>query len=173
MSNVRVLVGTRKGTFIMTSDANIMTSDAKRNRWDISGPHFAGWEIYHLKAAFTQLLVEAVNLGISREYIQRILAVIHAPKTPGTGREDGTNQTGATVHSTQTPCLESGEHISERELEVLRLMARGASNHEIAEQLVITVGTVKSHINHIFVKLDAHNRTEAVARARGLGLIDF
>jgi photosystem II stability/assembly factor-like uncharacterized protein len=44
MSNIRVLVGTRKGAFIMTSDA-------KRNRWDISGPHFAGWEIYHLKGS--------------------------------------------------------------------------------------------------------------------------
>ena len=41
MSGVRVLVGTRKGAFILTSDA-------KRERWDISGPHFAGWEIYHL-----------------------------------------------------------------------------------------------------------------------------
>ena len=69
--------------------------------------------------------------------------------------------------------LESGEQLSERELEVLRLMARGASNQEIAEQLVITVGTVKSHINHILGKLEAHNRTEAVARARGLGLLEI
>jgi BNR/Asp-box repeat len=44
MSGVRVLVGTRKGGFVFTSDA-------KRQRWDISGPHFAGWEIYHLKGS--------------------------------------------------------------------------------------------------------------------------
>src|SRR5512132_2228849 len=44
MSGVRVLVGTRKGAFILTSDA-------KRERWDISSPHFAGWEIYHLKGS--------------------------------------------------------------------------------------------------------------------------
>src|SRR5262244_549002 len=44
MSGERVLVGTRKGAFILTSDA-------KRERWDISGPHFAGWEIYHLKGS--------------------------------------------------------------------------------------------------------------------------
>jgi photosystem II stability/assembly factor-like uncharacterized protein len=44
MSGVRVLVGTRKGAFILSSDG-------KRQRWDISGPHFAGWEIYHLKAS--------------------------------------------------------------------------------------------------------------------------
>ena len=48
-------------------------------------------------------------------------------------------------------------------------MACAATNQEIAEQLVITVGTVKSHVNHILRKLDAHNRTEAVARARRLG----
>jgi photosystem II stability/assembly factor-like uncharacterized protein len=44
MSEVRVLVGTRKGAFILTSDG-------KRERWDVSGPHFAGWEIYHLKGS--------------------------------------------------------------------------------------------------------------------------
>jgi photosystem II stability/assembly factor-like uncharacterized protein len=44
MSEVRVLVGTRKGAFILTSDA-------RRHRWDVSGPHFGGWEIYHLKGS--------------------------------------------------------------------------------------------------------------------------
>ena len=44
MSNVRVLVGTRKGAFILTSDG-------KRENWDVSGPHFAGWEIYHVKGS--------------------------------------------------------------------------------------------------------------------------
>ena len=57
--------------------------------------------------------------------------------------------------------------------EVLHLIAQGATNREISEQLVITVGTVKSHINHILGKLDAHNRTEAVARARVLGLLEI
>ena len=44
MSSVRVLVGTRKGAFVLTSDG-------KRERWDVSGPHFTGWEIYHLKGS--------------------------------------------------------------------------------------------------------------------------
>jgi len=56
---------------------------------------------------------------------------------------------------------------------VLRLMAQGATNQAIAQQLVITVGTVKSHINHILGKLDSHNRTEAVARARAMGLLEI
>src|ERR1700680_1922378 len=44
MSGVRLLVGTRKGAFVLTSDG-------KRERWDVSGPHFAGWEIYHVKGS--------------------------------------------------------------------------------------------------------------------------
>ena len=44
MSNVRLLVGTRKGAFVLTSDG-------KRNKWDVSGPHFGGWEIYHIKGS--------------------------------------------------------------------------------------------------------------------------
>lgn len=44
MSGVRVLVGTRKGAFILTADG-------ARKRWKVSGPHFAGWEIYHVKGS--------------------------------------------------------------------------------------------------------------------------
>src|ERR1700730_7427617 len=44
MSTVRVLVGTKKGAFVLTSDG-------KREKWDVSGPHFAGWEIYHMKGS--------------------------------------------------------------------------------------------------------------------------
>ena len=44
MNKVRVLVGTRKGAFILTSDG-------ARKRWKVSGPHFAGWEIYHMKGS--------------------------------------------------------------------------------------------------------------------------
>jgi LuxR family maltose regulon positive regulatory protein len=63
------------------------------------------------------------------------------------------------------------EPLSERELEVLGLVASGASNHAIAAAMVISVGTVKSHVNHILGKLSARNRTEAVARARELMLL--
>jgi LuxR family maltose regulon positive regulatory protein len=61
--------------------------------------------------------------------------------------------------------------VSERELEVLRLMAAGCTNQEIAANLVIALGTAKRHTANIFDKLDVRNRTEAVARARQLGLL--
>jgi ATP/maltotriose-dependent transcriptional regulator MalT len=63
------------------------------------------------------------------------------------------------------------EPISNRELEVLLLIGAGLTNHEIAEQLFISVSTVKKHINHIYGKLGVKNRTSAVASARELQIL--
>jgi LuxR family maltose regulon positive regulatory protein len=63
------------------------------------------------------------------------------------------------------------EPLTDRELEVLRLLAAGRSNQRIAHELVVALDTVKKHVTHILGKLGAANRTEAVARARQLGLI--
>jgi len=61
--------------------------------------------------------------------------------------------------------------LSERELEVLQLLAGGASNQEIAEALVVAPGTVKLHVSHILSKLGIKSRTQAILRARDLGLL--
>jgi LuxR family transcriptional regulator, maltose regulon positive regulatory protein len=61
--------------------------------------------------------------------------------------------------------------LSERELDVLRLLATGEQNQEIADELYLALNTVKKHVTHIFEKLGAANRTEAAARARELGLL--
>jgi LuxR family maltose regulon positive regulatory protein len=61
--------------------------------------------------------------------------------------------------------------LTSRELEVLEMLAAGSSNQVIASQLVVTLDTVKKHVSHVLGKLGAANRTEAVARARELGLI--
>lgn len=63
------------------------------------------------------------------------------------------------------------EKLSDRELEVLGLIAGGASNRDIARKLVLSIGTVKKHTNNIFGKLAVASRTQAVARARDLGLL--
>jgi LuxR family maltose regulon positive regulatory protein len=119
--------------------------------------------------ALNQLLSEAAQRGLFPEYISRLLAASDRSKKLQAGPPGAVDRSGVVGPVT----LEAGERLSERELEVLRLMARGASNQQIAQQLVITVGTVKSHINHILGKLAAHNRTEAVARARELGLLEI
>ena len=77
------------------------------------------------------------------------------------------------------PCDQAGpvmaaglvEPLSHRELEVLRLLASGKPNQQIAEELVVALDTVKKHVGHILSKLGATNRTEASARARELGLL--
>jgi DNA-binding NarL/FixJ family response regulator len=65
----------------------------------------------------------------------------------------------------------AGEALSERELEVLRVMAEGLGNREIAARLFVSEATVKTHVQHIMRKLDATSRTHAVVRARELMLL--
>ena len=67
----------------------------------------------------------------------------------------------------------SGETLSEREIDVLKLMALGKSNKEIGSALFISEGTVKSHLKSIFAKLNVMSRTEAVANATRRGLIQL
>jgi LuxR family maltose regulon positive regulatory protein len=79
------------------------------------------------------------------------------------------------VHAQRQQTVEAvlpGLQLSPREQEVLRCIADGASNQQIADDLYVTVGTVKRHLHNIFGKLDANSRTKAVARARELGLIE-
>ncbi len=68
------------------------------------------------------------------------------------------------------PTANAGPVLSDREGEVLRLLARGASNKEIARALFLAEGTVKNHITNIFTKLDVSDRTQAALKARDLGL---
>jgi LuxR family maltose regulon positive regulatory protein len=67
--------------------------------------------------------------------------------------------------------LSQNEVLSERELEIIRLIAEGCSNQEIASVLVLAVGTVKVHVHNLFRKLGVQSRTQAVSRARELRLL--
>src|SRR6478672_8414445 len=83
MSNVRVLVGTRKGAFILTADG-------KREKWDVSGPHFAGWEIYHMKgsSADPDRIYASQTSGWFGQIIQRSDDGGKTWDTPGSKPED-------------------------------------------------------------------------------------
>ncbi|MBN1311160.1 MAG: winged helix-turn-helix transcriptional regulator [Anaerolineae bacterium] len=63
------------------------------------------------------------------------------------------------------------EPLSERELDVLRLLAKGHSNPQIAEQLYISLNTVKAHVKNIFSKLEVNNRSQAILKAQELDLL--
>ncbi len=77
---------------------------------------------------------------------------------------------GKVEKDTEVACQDHS--LSERELSVLRLMAQGMSNQEIADQLYISIHTVKTHSSNLFSKLDVRNRTMAVARARNMGIVN-
>ena len=98
-----------------------------------------------------------------RPYAQRLLFVLHSE---GIAPLDSAQPPRS--HSGRMP---SGEVLTEREVEVLRLLAAGRSNAAIADQLIVAVGTVKRHVNSIMGKLQVHSRLEAVARARELDLV--
>jgi LuxR family maltose regulon positive regulatory protein len=63
------------------------------------------------------------------------------------------------------------EPLTDREQEVLRLVAEGLSDRQIAEKMTVVVGTVKRHLNNLYGKLGVHSRTQAMARAKELGLL--
>ncbi len=105
------------------------------------------------------LLSEAEAIGMMPDYIGKLLAVCEAEEHK---REDT---------SSRPPAQPLLEPLSHRELEVLRLMAQGLSNQEMSERLFLALDTVKGHNRKIFGKLQVQRRTEAVARARELGLL--
>ncbi len=105
------------------------------------------------------LLSEAAAHGMMSDSIEKLLAVFEA-KIPQS--EDT---------SDRPPAQSLLDPLSQRELEVLQLMAQGRSNLEISERLFLALDTVKGHNRKIFGKLQVQRRTEAVARARELGLL--
>lgn len=106
-----------------------------------------------------QLLYQAAAHGIAPTYTGRLLAAF------GT-REDG-SLGGTAARPAAQPLIEP---LSERELEVLELIAEGLSNQEIAQRLYISLRTVKWHSSNIYGKLGVKNRTQAVTKARSLGI---
>ena len=109
-------------------------------------------------APLRHLLSEAATLGRMPDYIGKLLTIFEAEQ-----QREATSERPAAQ-----PLIEP---LSPRELEVLQLIAQGYSNQEISERLFLALDTVKGHNRKIFDKLQVQRRTEAVARARELGLL--
>jgi len=80
-------------------------------------------------------------------------------------------QTVAVEPVTAANLIPESLNISKREYEILELMSKGLSNQEIADQLFVSVNTVKTHTSNLFSKLDVKRRTQAVMKAKEIGLI--
>jgi LuxR family maltose regulon positive regulatory protein len=109
-----------------------------------------------------RLLYQALDNGIAPNYVQRLLAAFSSEETE--------------IDTPTVPQVSDASYIeplSEREIEVLQLIAEGLTNPEIASRLYLSMHTIKTHTRNIYGKLDVHNRTEAVGRARALGVLSI
>lgn len=104
-----------------------------------------------------ELLATALAQGASPEYVTRLMQAID-PSHDAASAPPEPNQLLI-------------EPLSDRELEVLGLLANGLTNQAIADDLVIALSTVKKHVNNIFGKLNVSSRTQAVSRARELNIL--
>ena len=115
-------------------------------------------------APILHLLTFATRKGIEPEYASRLIDAMQANQLPP-----------APAHIPplfeKSPEVSLVESLSNREVEVLQLVAQGLSNAEISARLVISLSTVKGHTANIYSKLGVNNRTQAVSRARQLGLL--
>jgi LuxR family maltose regulon positive regulatory protein len=113
-------------------------------------------------APMTHLLSEAAALGIKPDYVAKLLAAFQSEKRNADDKPD------LSAAPLGQPLREA---LSQRELEILHLLAQGLSNREIGERLYLALDTIKGHNRQIFGKLQVQRRIEAVARARELGLL--
>jgi len=119
------------------------------------------------------LLRQAAAEGIAVNYVNRLLADfgLRISDFGLEAEQPAVCSPQSAIRSPQSAIRTLVEPLSPREIEVLQLVATGATNPQIAQRLFVTVDTVKKHLSNIFGKLEVKNRTQATARGRELGLL--
>lgn len=114
-------------------------------------------QIFVREGAPMQMLLKKLKIdgGVKKEYVHKLLAYLDDKK-------------GQPLYLNEQSLIEP---LSERELEILQLIASGLSNQEIGGQLYLSLNTVKAHTRNIYGKLEVNSRTQATARARALGIL--
>ncbi|MEM7128838.1 MAG: LuxR C-terminal-related transcriptional regulator [Chloroflexota bacterium] len=118
-----------------------------------------------------RLLYEALSDGIETAYIRRLLTALPVAESEQATVRAQSASNAMPLPDAREPEVELVEPLSERELEVLQLIAEGLTNQEIATRLILSLHTVKVHARNIYGKLAVKNRTQAVAKGRALGII--
>jgi LuxR family maltose regulon positive regulatory protein len=107
-----------------------------------------------------RLLYEALSFEIARDYVQRLLAAF--------SKNELESAIPSKMQSTDSEWIEP---LTERELDILQLMAEGLTNPQIGQRLYLALNTIKAHSRNIYGKLGVNNRTQAVLKAKSLGII--
>jgi LuxR family maltose regulon positive regulatory protein len=124
-----------------------------------------GWPLYELLERTAARDPGAASIPVVGDYGRELLNAF-----PQEGEARG-SRAGKAVPQRPAASEALVEPLTDRELEVLQLLAEGMSNKEIAARLIVAPSTVKQHLKNIYAKLDVHSRTQAVARGRELALL--
>jgi len=126
----------------------------------------AGAAGYVLKGATPEQLTDAVRQVLDGEFLFNQKLTIDLLRSMAGREKSPTSPPGAAPSEEYV-----SEPLTDRETEILRLLAQGQTNPQIARELVVSPGTVKSHVRHIIAKLGVSDRTQAAVRAMELGLL--